>query len=501
MSDTPSTAIEPFSPRSSAGPRDGASTTTRSPSPSASTDLDRADRRRHDPGRWWPPSGPPARSAGSTFTAAPVQRAQGGPAQRLRDGVEGRRSPSTASAVRQTPSTATESPTAVVGAVAGAATTRLRPASPLPTSTTSATSRTIPVNIASRLPARALQPRPPAPSAYPRAAIEEHAVAQALQPPARRGRSASTSSPRHARPSPARTGATNASRRSTRPTAQERRREPSGHPRGGATGRPPPQARRARRRALPLRNSSSSRSERPAPEREPTRQAAHGHVARVEPRSVGAPSPCRRRPASIAARSSCTRRRDASPVTQRRPGTATRPSSDTASFRMTRPPAQRHPPEPRLVLAPRLHPQVERARRPPPPRAAARRRRRLGARVGRARDDPRYARRQDPSTHGGVRRGARTARASRRASPPRGASPAASSATTSACAPPAGSVTPSPTTSPPAETTTAPTVGFASPARGRREGERCSSSPPPPVGRAAPATAGSGSGAETPRSP
>ena len=98
------------------------------PSPSGST-----ERTRPTPSTWpwtmWPPSGSPARSAGSTLTSSPgCEAAERRAAQRLRDGVERelrRRRRSTT--VRQTPSIATESPTATPGAVARASIRRRTP--------------------------------------------------------------------------------------------------------------------------------------------------------------------------------------------------------------------------------------------------------------------------------------------------------------------------------------------------------------------------------------
>ena len=74
--------------------------------------------------------------------SAPERRAR----DRLRDSVERELVPATAVAVRQQPSSATESPTAQPEAVTGACTTSERPPSASATETTTPTSRTIPVN-------------------------------------------------------------------------------------------------------------------------------------------------------------------------------------------------------------------------------------------------------------------------------------------------------------------------------------------------------------------
>src|SRR5579884_3590811 len=111
---------------------------------------------RPTPSTWpcitWPPSGSPARSAGSRLTASPTASE----ARVLRASVSGTASkasvpPSTAVTVRQTPSTATESPIATVGAVAAAETTSRAPSDEASIVSTRPSSFTIPVNTSSRL--------------------------------------------------------------------------------------------------------------------------------------------------------------------------------------------------------------------------------------------------------------------------------------------------------------------------------------------------------------
>ena len=143
VSATPSTVTEPFSTqyRSTS---DGASTTTRRPA----LGLDRLD----------PADGvhvtldvvPAERLAGAQSRldvdlGAEGKRSQGRHPQCFRHCLEGDLGPSTDSAVRHTPLTATESPTWTRGAVSGASTMRT-PSVPPSTAATLPTSFTMPVN-------------------------------------------------------------------------------------------------------------------------------------------------------------------------------------------------------------------------------------------------------------------------------------------------------------------------------------------------------------------
>ena len=67
-------------------------------------------------------------------------------------------------------------------------------------------------------------------------------------------------------------------------------------------------------------------------EGEAPRLALGADVAGIEARRIRLTVPIPTATASEAARSSCTRRRLSSPVTQREPGTVTRPSSVTAAL-------------------------------------------------------------------------------------------------------------------------------------------------------------------------
>src|SRR5579864_2101414 len=94
----------------------------------------------------WPPSGSPARSAGSTLTRSP----SASPPSVVRASVSAttsnaKRPPSCSTTVRQTPSIAIESPSAA--SVAGASTTRREPSK----AATLPSSRTMPVNTEGRL--------------------------------------------------------------------------------------------------------------------------------------------------------------------------------------------------------------------------------------------------------------------------------------------------------------------------------------------------------------
>src|SRR6185295_4716782 len=126
---------------------------SRAPSPSRSSDAT-VPTSSTCPWTMCPPSGSPARSAGSRLTWSPGASR----ARVVRASVSGtawkRIAPwSTVSAVRHTPATETESPTESPSAVRGASTWMLRPSSPPSTRATRPTSRTIPVNTRSRLPA------------------------------------------------------------------------------------------------------------------------------------------------------------------------------------------------------------------------------------------------------------------------------------------------------------------------------------------------------------
>src|SRR5579864_493747 len=94
----------------------------------------------------WPPSGSPARSAGSTLTRSPAAS----PPSVVRPSVSAttsnaKRLPSCSTTVRQTPSIAIESPSAA--SVSGASTTRREPSK----AATLPSSRTMPVNTQGRL--------------------------------------------------------------------------------------------------------------------------------------------------------------------------------------------------------------------------------------------------------------------------------------------------------------------------------------------------------------
>src|SRR5262249_27110058 len=126
-----------------------ASIHTRRPCPSSST-LRTTPTPSTWPWPWCPPSGSPARSAGSRFTRAPAVR----PPSDVRASVSGTASnairPSvTSTAVRQQPSIETESPTAVAAAVAGASISSRTPPSWPAMPCVRPTSFTIPVNIVS----------------------------------------------------------------------------------------------------------------------------------------------------------------------------------------------------------------------------------------------------------------------------------------------------------------------------------------------------------------
>jgi len=97
-----------------------------------------------------PPSGSPARRAGSRFTSASTVR----PPSVVRASVSGTavnamRPSATSVAVRSTPSIDTESPSAVRAAVSGPSMTRRVPSPPPSTDTTVPRSLTIPVNTSS----------------------------------------------------------------------------------------------------------------------------------------------------------------------------------------------------------------------------------------------------------------------------------------------------------------------------------------------------------------
>ena len=200
--------------------------------------------------------------------------------------------------------------------------------------------------------------------------------------------------------------------------------------------------------------------QRAAAEGEPPRLARGVDVARVQPRVVGADGAHADgdrvgRPRAARGRAGGSPR----PVTQREPGHGHAAVERDRELERHERPAGRDPGAPRLVLRARLErvgvldldarcARAARARRPP----------RGSGRASRRRPSPLPPRARPRCTAASCR-GGRTAPSSRRASRPRARSPAASSATTSACGPPLRSCQPSPTTSPPA-TTTAPTTGF-----------------------------------------
>ena len=275
-----------------------------------------------------PPSGSPARNAGSTLTASPAARRPSVVAQRLGDRVE--------ADVRALDRLGGQADAADRDRVAdGGRGRRLRGARrrehgrrphrrrkrPRPSS------RTIPVNIRGGYRARCW------PSGV--AALFQSPLAAAT----RAGcllRSCSTSG------TPRPTGS--AGRRSSAVRRRQHRRDEdqqavdspapgttsraSGRPRAGATGRLRRRGTGARSR--PARCGARGRS-RPATGRDRTRSAgadATKGTSRASRRGASARTvPIPTATASTEARSSWTRRRDSSPVTHRRPGTATRPST------------------------------------------------------------------------------------------------------------------------------------------------------------------------------
>ena len=143
---TPSSVIEPFSTESRAISA-GSSTVRRAPSPSGSSARTRptavdvalddvaAERLAGAQGRL------------DVHARARLEAGEGRAGDRLRNGVEGDRSRSSAAtAVRQTPFTATESPSAVRAAASGAWILRRAPFAVASTASTVPNSRTIPVN-------------------------------------------------------------------------------------------------------------------------------------------------------------------------------------------------------------------------------------------------------------------------------------------------------------------------------------------------------------------
>ncbi len=245
------------------------------------------------------------------------------------------------------------------------------------------------------------------------------------------------------------------------PGARGTRPRSSARPRAAATARPPRRARRARPRAA-RRRSSSAEPAGSGPRPNASRRGWRGGVdaARGQLRIVGAHGahPDRRpRPRLRAARGRAggsPRPRPSASRARSRGRRAWRPAS--ASRRAGR--SRSSVATPRSARAPRTS---RRARPRRPARAAARARRRPPG-SGRAsrRRPARLRQRATASVQGGVvpwwaHGSIVTYRVA-----PLARSPAASSATTSACGPPRRSCQPSPTTSPPGATTTAPTTGF-----------------------------------------
>ena len=122
-----------------------------SPPPSGSS-----ERTRPTPSTWpwtmWPPSGSPARSAGSRLTSLPGSSRPSEVRRSVSATASKATTPSsTAVAVRQTPLIAIESPTAVRAAVCAASIRRRTPSAPPSTAATRPRSLTIPVNTRRRL--------------------------------------------------------------------------------------------------------------------------------------------------------------------------------------------------------------------------------------------------------------------------------------------------------------------------------------------------------------
>ncbi len=150
--------------------------------------------------------------------------------------------------------------------------------------------------------------------------------------------------------------------------------------------------------------------------------------------------------ASAAARSSCTRRRDSSPVTQRRSGTVTRPSSVTAALYVTNGrPSVAHVRQASFWRRASTRSSstastpASRSRSSPPPAVGVGSRQPATTRAMPAASTA--------STHGGVRPWCAHGSIVTKSVAPPALSPAASRATTSPWRPPSASVTPSPTTS------------------------------------------------------
>ena len=390
------------------------------------------------------------------------------------------RPPSTDSAVRHTPPIATESPTAVDDAVSGASTTSVRPASSPSVATTRPTSRTIPVNTTSRLPrpssCRIDTARSTRRAAASRAGRRRPTLLD-VGPPRSIG---SGSSPEHR-------GA----------AAGEHRRDEDEQPvdeavgeEGGRDRRPTLEeerlgslARRARpapRRAGRLRSSRSEPGgSGPRPKARRRGWRTHRDVPHVETRCVGAhrahPHADRvdRRaelvdaPAGLLAGHPAAARDD-HPAVERdreleghvrarraRPTSATPRSAVVASRQVEQldldPGAAKRA---RLRLAPRRSGRGNAATTRAMPAATIR------------------------STHGGVRPWCAQGSIVTWSVAPRAASPAASSATISACRPPAGSVTPSPSVLPSALRRRRPPSGSGTAAAARlrpaRARARCS---------------------------
>ena len=235
----------------------------------------RGRRRRRGPARRGRRAG---RRRAATARGSPRRRARGGPARSARASRGRRRRravpPSASTTVRQTPATATESPTAAPppspcaddhepGAVEGLDGSELADDAREHAAKVTARAGTPPT-------ARPL-PRAPRGGGGARAAPRGRRARAARRPRGRARRRAA------------------ACRRGRRRGTQSRA---SGRPRAGATGRPRPPARAVPRRASPLRSSSSDPSgsgPRPKASRRGCRRGLD--VARVEPRRVGAHRP------------------------------------------------------------------------------------------------------------------------------------------------------------------------------------------------------------------
>ena len=304
------------------------------------------------------------------------------------------RSPSTDSAVRQTPLTETEPPTSTSGAVRGASISSRTPPAPPSRATTEPTSRTIPVNTprgysgAFRARGGSASTRTSSPTAALRQVEQRERLRQA-----RRGSAA-----RSPRASARRRGA--ACRRG-RPRGTPSRA--SGRPRGGATALPPRASacelvRRAGRCAARAPSPSGS-GPRPNASRRGCRRRVD--LARVEPRSVGVHRP---HPDGDGVGGGAELVDEPPRLLARHPARAGHGDAAVERDRGLvgdERAAERDPRAPGLVLLPRLEAVVELdldARRAQPLEPAGG----LGVRVERARDDAGDPAARIASTHGGV---------------------------------------------------------------------------------------------------